>query len=108
MAVNSPNRVRRNNDNRENPMNTVLTAQASNRVREILVEQLGVARTQITPETDIKADLGADSLDVVEIGMAIEEDLNVSLPEEAMDQVQTVEELEAVIAGLIDEAQKAC
>ena len=59
-------------------------------VRELLAYQLEVSPESITPETDIFEDLGADSLDAVELNMAIEEALGVSIPDEELKNVKTV------------------
>ena len=62
-------------------------------VCEILVTQLSVQEAQLTPEARIQADLGADSLDVIEIVMAAEERFGISIPDETAERVTTVEEL---------------
>lgn len=62
-------------------------------VREILAEQLDVERAQITPEAVIDADLGADSLDKVEIVMKLEERFNVTITDEIAETVKSVEDL---------------
>lgn len=62
-------------------------------VREILAEQLDVERAQITPEAVIDADLGADSLDKVEIVMKLEERFNVTITDEITETVKSVEDL---------------
>lgn len=59
-------------------------------IRDILSKQLRIEREIINMETDIAADLGADSLDVVEMLMAIEEDLDISIPEEEVLAFKTV------------------
>ncbi len=51
-------------------------------VLDLLVEQLGVQRAQLTPDAKISEDLGADSLTVIEIAMAVEERFNLSIPDE--------------------------
>ncbi len=79
-------------------MNDILSENASAKVQEILVDQLGVQPNQITAEADIRADLGADSLDIVEIGMTVEETFNVSFPDEAMDRIHTVADLHEALA----------
>lgn len=74
-------------------------------VQDILIEQLSIARTQITPEARIAADLGADSLDVVEITMELEARFGRSIPDEEADQVQTVGDLYAAVAKLREPAE---
>ena len=59
------------------------------RVSEIIVEQLGVSRDDIEAESSFVDDLGADSLDVVELVMAMEEEFGVEIPEEDSEKLQT-------------------
>ena len=74
-------------------MNNILSQQDTKAVLDILVEQLGVEREHLTPEARIQEDLGADSLTVVEISMALEERFNISIPDEEWEKVSTVEDL---------------
>ena len=67
------------------------------KVREIIVEQLGVNAEQVTPEASFIEDLGADSLDTVELVMAIEEEFGAEIPDKDAEKLQTVG---AVIAYL--------
>ncbi len=60
------------------------------RVKEIIVEQLGVNPEQVTPEARFIEDLGADSLDTVELVMAFEEEFGVEVPDEDAEKLQTV------------------
>ena len=60
------------------------------RVRQLIAEQLGKAPEKITAESKIVDDLGADSLDVVEMLMALEDEYGVSLPDEVARTLQTV------------------
>lgn len=62
------------------------------RVKAIVVEQLGVAEAEVTPEASFVEDLGADSLDVVELVMALEEEFNVEIPDEDAEKIVTVGE----------------
>ena len=59
------------------------------RVSEIIVEQLGVSREDIEAESSFIDDLGADSLDIVELVMAMEEEFGVEIPEEDSEKLQT-------------------
>ncbi len=77
----------------EQTMNNILSDRTIAKVQDILMEQLGVERAQITPEAGIMADLGADSLDMIEIAMKVEETSNLTFPDEEMDQNWTVEDL---------------
>ncbi len=62
------------------------------RVKEILVEQLDVDEASITLETSILNDLEADSLDLVEVIMAIEEEFDIEIPDEEVEKISTVGE----------------
>ena len=60
------------------------------RVKNIIVEQLGVNADQVTPEAKFIEDLGADSLDTVELIMALEEEFNIEVPDDAAEKLLTV------------------
>ena len=60
------------------------------KVQKIVVEQLEVKEDQVTPEASFANDLGADSLDVVELVMALEEEFDIEIPDEAAEQIATV------------------
>jgi acyl carrier protein len=60
------------------------------RVREIIVNELGVEAEKVTPEASFVEDLGADSLDTVELVMAFEEEFGMEIPDEHAEQLQTV------------------
>jgi len=60
------------------------------KVKDIIVEQLGVNPEQVTPQAKFIEDLGADSLDTVELVMAFEEEFNVEVPDEEAEKLQTV------------------
>jgi acyl carrier protein len=60
------------------------------RVAEIIVEQLGVSREEIKPEASFIDDLGADSLDIVELVMAMEEMFDVEIPDDDAEKMQTI------------------
>ena len=60
------------------------------RVSEIIVEQLGVSAEEITPEASFIDDLGADSLDIVELVMAMEEAFDLEIPDEDAERIQTI------------------
>ncbi len=62
----------------------------SDRVKEIIVENLAVDENEVTPEASFTTDLGADSLDTVELIMALEKEFEVSIPEEESANIQTV------------------
>ena len=60
------------------------------RVKEIIVEQLGVNESEVNPEAKCVDDLGADSLDLVELVMALEEEYNMEITDEDAEKIQTV------------------
>ncbi len=74
-------------------MNNILSEKDTVAIQDIIIRQLDVRRDQLMPEARILADLGADSLDVVEISMALEELFDVTIPDEQWDKVDTVGEL---------------
>ncbi|MFA5138966.1 MAG: acyl carrier protein [Elusimicrobiota bacterium] len=60
------------------------------RVKKIIVEQLGVDAAEVTPQAHFVNDLGADSLDTVELVMALEEEFDTEIPDEQAEKIQTV------------------
>ncbi len=60
------------------------------RVKKIVVEQLGVNEDQVTPDASFVDDLGADSLDTVELVMALEEEFETEIPDEEAEKITTV------------------
>lgn len=60
------------------------------RVKKIIVEQLGVDAAEVTPQAQFVNDLGADSLDTVELVMALEEEFDIEIPDEEAEKIQTV------------------
>jgi acyl carrier protein len=71
-------------NNRENGM------ALEERVKEIIVEQLGIAADEVVPQASFIEDLGADSLDIVELVMAMEEAFDVEIPDEDAEKIQTI------------------
>ncbi len=62
------------------------------RVKKVIVEQLSVDEAEVTPEANFTQDLGADSLDTVELVMAFEEEFNTEIPDEEAEKIQTVQD----------------
>lgn len=60
------------------------------RVKKIIIEQLGVDEEQVAPEASFTDDLGADSLDTVELVMALEQEFNMEIPDEDAEKITTV------------------
>ena len=65
-------------------------ASVQERVIEIVSEQLGVDKEKVTAETSFVNDLGADSLDTVELVMELEEEFDINIPDDAEEKIQTV------------------
>ncbi|NJM13492.1 MAG: acyl carrier protein [Synechococcaceae cyanobacterium SM1_2_3] len=62
------------------------------RVKKIIIEQLGVKEEQVTNEASFVEDLGADSLDTVELVMALEEEFELEIPDEDAEKITTVQQ----------------
>ena len=73
-------------------MSTVLE-----RVKKVVVDQLSVDENLVTPEASFTADLGADSLDTVELVMAFEEEFGIEIPDEAAEKIKTVQDVVSYI-----------
>jgi acyl carrier protein len=65
-------------------------SQIADKVVSIIVEKLGVDPAEVTPEASFTNDLGADSLDTVELIMEFEKEFNVSIPDDQAENIQTV------------------
>ena len=63
------------------------------KIKEIIMEQLQVEESEITMDTNLMKDLSADSLDAVEIIMAIEDEFGIEIPDEEAENIQTVQDL---------------
>ena len=63
----------------------------ADRVKKIIVDQLGVEEDLVTPEASFVDDLGADSLDTVELVMALEEEFGIEIPDEDAEKITTVQ-----------------
>ncbi len=70
----------------------------SEKVRALMAEQLGVDLADMRPDANILDDLGADSLDVVELVMAIEDAFDIEVPDEVAEGMRTVGDVEAYVA----------
>ena len=67
-------------------------ATVEERVKQIIVEQLGVDEAEVTPNASFVDDLGADSLDTVELVMAFEEAFDIEIPDEQAERIRTVKD----------------
>ena len=72
------------------------------RVAEIVVEQLGASRDEVVAEASFIDDLGADSLDIVELVMAMEEEFNVEISDEDAEKIQTIGAAIAYLKGKLE------
>ena len=70
------------------------------KVRAMLAKQLNLQPDKITPESDVVKDLGADSLDVVELLISLEDDYGISIPEDDIVNVKTVQDIVDMIERL--------
>jgi acyl carrier protein len=85
--------------------NIILTDKDREAVVSILVEQLEVEQSQVTEDADIQGDLGADSLDIMEILLALEERFNLSIPDEVSERVKTVGDLCEALQSQLSQPQ---
>jgi acyl carrier protein len=67
-------------------------ASADEKVKKIIVEQLGVDEAEVTASASFQDDLGADSLDIVELVMAFEEAFDIEIPDEEAEKIKTVKD----------------
>lgn len=70
------------------------------KVTEIIVEQLGVSADQVKPESKMIEDLGADSLDAVELVMAVEEEFGIEVPDEEAEKLISVGDIISHVEGV--------
>jgi acyl carrier protein len=75
-----------------NSMEVKVMSSIDKRVKEIIAEQLGVDEAQVTGEASFMDDLGADSLDTVELVMALEEEFDIEISDEDAEKIQTVQD----------------
>ena len=65
-------------------------SEIAQKVKQIIIEKLGVEESEVTPEASFTNDLGADSLDTVELIMEFEKEFNISIPEDQSENISTV------------------
>ena len=73
------------------------------KIKNIIIEQLGVSADEIVPEASFVDDLGADSLDLVELVMVLEEEFGKEIPDEDAEKIQTVKDATSYITGNLPE-----
>jgi acyl carrier protein len=76
-----------------------MAASVEDKVKQIIVEQLGVDESEVTPTASFIDDLGADSLDTVELVMALEEGFGMEIPDEDAEKITTVKDAINYIEG---------
>jgi acyl carrier protein len=69
----------------------------SDRIQSIVAEQLGVERAEVTKDASILDDLGADSLDVVELVMTLEETFDIEVPDDAVEEMRTIGDIQRYV-----------
>ena len=74
-------------------------ASIDEKVKQLIVEQLGVDEAEVTPTAHFVDDLGADSLDIVELVMTFEENFEIEIPDEDAEKIQTVKDAVEYIKG---------
>ena len=67
-------------------------AALEDKIKEIIIEQLGVSAEEVVPEASFIDDLGADSLDIVELVMALEEEWGLEIPDDDAEKIQTIQD----------------
>ena len=87
-------------------MNNTLSDKDRQAALDILVEQLGVQRAQLTPDARLEQDLKADSLTLVQIGMAMEDQFHLSIPDDQWEKVSTVGDLLDTLANILGNTEK--
>jgi len=70
----------------------------ADRIRTIISEQFGVNMAEVTPDSNILDDLGADSLDVVELVMTLEDEFDIEVSDEAAESIRTIGDVERYVA----------
>lgn len=94
----------------ENPVTVAKTtggesvASVYDRVKKVIVEQLGVDEEEVTPKASFTDDLGADSLDNVELVMALEQEFNLEIPDEDAEKISTVSDAVNYIQEHLEES----
>ena len=77
------------------------------RVRRVVAEQLGVSAEELAADISLTDDLAADSLDLVELAIALENEMGITIPEAMIDEVRTFGDLLTTVRGLIRQRRKA-
>jgi len=86
---------------------TMKTNEIETRVKKIVVEQLGVKDDEVTTDASFVDDLGADSLDTVELVMALEEEFETTIPDEDAEKIITIKDAVSYITSRMEKETKA-
>lgn len=82
-----------------NQLYQLVMSDIESKVKDIIVEQLGVSADQVKPEAKFIEDLGADSLDTVELVMAFEEEFGIEVPDEDAEKLQSVSDVVTYVSA---------
>jgi len=74
----------------------------SGRVTSIIADKLGVQPAEVTPEANFKQDLGADSIDLVELIMEFEREFNLAIPDEKAEEIETVKDAISYLESAVE------
>lgn len=91
----------------EDEVMTTKTSEVEARVKKIVVEQLGVKEDEVTADASFVDDLGADSLDTVELVMALEEEFETEIPDEDAEKIITIKDAVAYVMERMEKETKA-
>ena len=78
-----------------------MSVDLSGRIQSIVAEQLGVEMSEVTKDASILDDLGADSLDVVELVMTLEDAFDIEVPDEEVEGMRTIGDVESYVTGRV-------
>jgi acyl carrier protein len=89
----------------DNHVNANLSEEARLKIQTIIMDQLGVSREQVTPDARLVEDLNADSLDMIEITMMLEERFCLAVPDAKVEQIKTVADIYDFVAAAREESK---
>lgn len=82
-------------------MNETLSEKQITAIQDLLMDKLNVKREQLVPDARIQEDLGADSIDTVDIIMGLEEEFELTIPDDTAERVETVADAYALVAEML-------
>lgn len=86
---------------------TTKVSEIESRVKKIVVEQLGVKEEEVTSDASFVDDLGADSLDTVELVMALEEEFETEIPDDDAEKIVTIKDAVSYVVGRMEKETKS-